>query len=205
MSDGFPPIPEPPSGSDAVAARRAPLPHRPGGRGCACACLDTFCLAPSVGLSEPWRVVRVESARPAPPRLDNFTQANDAALAGYTAKKRAKLYSTLKLSGMKEAPVQLAIFCDEAPTRAPVSAQAPCPRCAAIRWWARSPNSGSPLAPMGLASAGSRSLIPTACARSNVPKDWALVGYLCVGWPEETATRPNLKQPAGKTAAVPAA
>src|SRR6056297_3086100 len=76
------------------------------------ACLDTFCLAPSVGLSEPWRVVRIDSAPARAAALENFSQANDAALAGYDGEK-AKLYSTLKLSGMQDAPMQLAIFCDE--------------------------------------------------------------------------------------------
>ncbi|HHB80152.1 MAG TPA: 5,6-dimethylbenzimidazole synthase, partial [Aliiroseovarius sp.] len=76
------------------------------------ACLATFPLAPSVGLSEPWRVVRVESPAARAAALANFEAANAAALAGYSGEK-AKTYANLKLSGMAEAPVQLAIFCDD--------------------------------------------------------------------------------------------
>ena len=75
-------------------------------------CLDTFRLAPSVGLSEPWRVIRVESDAARAAALKNFQTANTEALAGYSGDK-AQLYSRLKLSGMQEAPVQLAVFCDD--------------------------------------------------------------------------------------------
>ncbi|MTH98622.1 5,6-dimethylbenzimidazole synthase, partial [Roseibium sp. RKSG952] len=75
-------------------------------------CLDTFRLAPSVGLSEPWRVIRVESAVARAAALENFQNANEQALAGYSGDKALK-YSRLKLSGMQEAPVQLAVFSDE--------------------------------------------------------------------------------------------
>ena len=41
-------------------------------------CLDAFRLAPSVGLSEPWRVIRVESeALRAAAALKNFQAANE--------------------------------------------------------------------------------------------------------------------------------
>jgi 5,6-dimethylbenzimidazole synthase len=75
-------------------------------------CLDTFLLAPSVGLSEPWRVVELRSATARAAALDNYRAANARALAGYSGEK-ARLYSDLKLSGMQEAPVQLAVWCDE--------------------------------------------------------------------------------------------
>ncbi len=49
---------------------------------------------------------------PAPLPLANFKAANAAALQGY-ADEKAKLYASLKLSGMQEAPVHLAVFCDD--------------------------------------------------------------------------------------------
>ena len=75
-------------------------------------CLAAFGLAPSVGLSEPWRVIAVESAAARAAALANFKAANGQALAGYVGEK-ARLYSQLKLSGMREAPLQLAVFCDD--------------------------------------------------------------------------------------------
>ena len=82
-------------------------------------CLSAFCLAPSVGLSEPWRVVAVESPTARSAAIANFEAANAEALAGYTSEK-AKLYAGLKLSGMREAPVHLAVFSDDG-TSSPVS------------------------------------------------------------------------------------
>ena len=45
-------------------------------------CLDTFLLAPSVGLSEPWRVIRVDSAAARTAAHNNFQNANQDALQG---------------------------------------------------------------------------------------------------------------------------
>ena len=66
-------------------------------------CLETFLFAPSVGLSEPWRVIRVESTEARAAACKNFQIANQDALQGYSGEK-AVLYAGLKLSGMRDAP-----------------------------------------------------------------------------------------------------
>ena len=76
-------------------------------------CLDAFRLAPSVGLSEPWRLVLVESSAARAAALANYQTTNAKALKAYDDEK-ATLYARLKLSGMREAPVHLAVFCDDA-------------------------------------------------------------------------------------------
>ena len=74
---------------------------------------DLAALAPSVGNCQPTRFVRVdEEARRAAIR-SNFEAANRAALAAY-AGERAALYARLKLAGLRDAPIQIAVFCDEA-------------------------------------------------------------------------------------------
>ena len=75
-------------------------------------CLDTFSLAPSVGLSEPWRILRVRSSQSKAAAIRNFMETNAKALDGYTG-DQAKLYASLKLSGMNDAPEHLAIYCDD--------------------------------------------------------------------------------------------
>ena len=70
-------------------------------------------LAPSVGYSQPWRFVTVDDPARRRAVQDNFKRANKEALEDYRG-DRAKLYAQLKLSGLEEAPVQLAVFCDEA-------------------------------------------------------------------------------------------
>ena len=70
-------------------------------------------LAPSVGNCQPTRFVRVDdNARRASIRA-NFEAANRDALGAY-AGERAALYARLKLAGLSDAPIQLAVFCDEA-------------------------------------------------------------------------------------------
>ncbi len=75
--------------------------------------LDLVQLAPSVGNSQPWRFVRVDSKAARQAIRANFERCNEQALAGY-AGERAKTYASLKLSGLDDAPLQLAVFCDEA-------------------------------------------------------------------------------------------
>ncbi len=75
--------------------------------------IETAALAPSVGLSQPWRFVLVETAeRRASIRAD-FARCNAAALATQ-APERQRLYARLKLAGLDDAPCQLAVFIDAA-------------------------------------------------------------------------------------------
>ncbi len=115
-------------------------------------------LAPSVGNCQPTRFVRVDdTARRAAIRA-NFEAANQEALNVYNG-ERAALYARLKLAGLSDAPVQLAVFCDETTEQGMALAPAPCPRRAAIQRSARSTRSGSQPAPAASASAGCRSSI----------------------------------------------
>jgi len=68
--------------------------------------------APSVGLSEPWRFVRVSTIEARKAVVANFEEMNALALAAQPAEKRAT-YARLKLAGLNEAPIQLAVFSDE--------------------------------------------------------------------------------------------
>src|SRR5512144_2798916 len=69
------------------------------------------CLSPSVGLSEPWRFVIVEDqARRAAIRAC-FEACNQDALRRQEP-DRASLYARLKLSGLDDAPCQIAVFAD---------------------------------------------------------------------------------------------
>ena len=90
-------IPERPCRSHAVAARRAPLRSNPVDEAVLQECLDAFLMAPSVGLSEPWRIVRLRSRTARDAALKNYQTENRQALAGYDGEKAA-LYAGLKLS-----------------------------------------------------------------------------------------------------------
>ncbi|UWQ11700.1 5,6-dimethylbenzimidazole synthase [Aliiroseovarius crassostreae] len=157
-------------------------------------CLDTFLLAPSVGLSEPWRVVRVESAHARKAALENFQAANKAALAGYSGEK-AKTYAGLKLSGMRDAPVQLAVFCDEDTAKGSGLGAGTMPEMrrysvvsAIMLFWLATRARGLGLGWVSI-------LDPKQICRDlNVPDTYKLVGYFCLGWPEAVTDSPELEE-----------
>lgn len=157
-------------------------------------CLDTFLLAPSVGLSEPWRVVRISSETARQNAYQNFLNANTDALAGYSG-ERAKLYADLKLSGMQDAPVQLAVFCDEATAKGAGLGAKTMPEmrrysvAGAINlFWLTARAHGLGVGWVSI-------LDPELLKRDlDVPTDWSLVAYLCVGLPEEVSQTPELEK-----------
>ncbi|UWQ13599.1 5,6-dimethylbenzimidazole synthase [Aliiroseovarius sp. M344] len=157
-------------------------------------CLDAFLLAPSVGLSEPWRVIRVDSAQARAAALANFSTANNEALRGYSGDK-AQLYAGLKLSGMQDAPIQLAVFSDEATDKGAQLGAGTMPEMrrysvvsAIMLFWLAARARGLGLGWVSI-------LDPDQLCRDlDVPKDWQLVGYFCLGWPETVDDSPELEQ-----------
>ncbi|HSG57226.1 MAG TPA: 5,6-dimethylbenzimidazole synthase [Paracoccaceae bacterium] len=157
-------------------------------------CLDAFVLSPSVGLSQPWRLIRVESAAARAAALANFEAANAQALAGYDG-DRAAVYAGLKLSGMREAPVHLAVYCDEDTETGHGLGAGTMPEmrrysvvASVMQFWllARAHGLG-----VGWVSI----LDPARLARDlDTPDAWRLVAYLCVGWPEADSDTPELER-----------
>src|ERR1700689_3578388 len=91
---------------DVRRFRRDPLPA-----GALEALIELACLAPSVGLSQPWRFVVVEDSAVRAAIRKNFADCNAQALAVQTP-QRASLYARLKLAGLEEAPAHFAVFAD---------------------------------------------------------------------------------------------
>ncbi|NNK16900.1 MAG: 5,6-dimethylbenzimidazole synthase [Sulfitobacter sp.] len=156
-------------------------------------CLDTFSLAPSVGLSEPWRIVRVRSETMRDAVILNFKDTNAKALAGYTG-DQAKLYASLKLSGMQDAPEHLAIYCDDETAKGAGLGAVSMPEmrrysvvgAITLMWLtARA---------LGLGVGWVSILDPDRLnADLEVPEGWTLVAYLCLGWPKENTLTPELE------------
>ncbi len=157
-------------------------------------CLDSFLLAPSVGLSEPWRVVRVQTDASRLAALTNFQAANADALAGYHGDK-ARLYSALKLSGMQEAPVQLAVFVADETAKGDGLGAATMPETRAYSVVGAITQFWLTARACGLGVGWVSILDPVQLCRDlNTPADWRLVAYLCVGWPEEDTDMPELER-----------
>ena len=151
-------------------------------------------LAPSVGNCQPTRIVRVDDEVRRAAVRTNFEAANREALDAYRG-ERAELYARLKLAGLSEAPVHLAVFCDEATDEGHGLGARTMPEtrrysvvCALHTFWlgARAYGLGvgwvSILDPVRLA------------ATLDVPEAWSFVGYLCVGWPEGEHRTPELER-----------
>ena len=156
--------------------------------------LDLACLAPSVGNAQPWRFVEVASPERRAAIIANYEAANAEALGGYRG-ERAALYASLKLSGLKEAPVHLAVFSDETTGQGLGLGRRTMPETlrystvtAIHTLWLAARARG-----LGL---GSVSILdPAAAQRSlDVPENWTLVAYLCIGWPVEDNSEPELQQ-----------
>lgn len=156
--------------------------------------LGAFSLAPSVGLSEPWRLVRVDSDASRAAVLANFEAANTDALQGYSGDKAAR-YASLKLSGMREAPVQLAVFSDEDTSKGAGLGRQTMPEMlrysvvsALMLFWLAARARGLGVGWVSI-------LDPERLARDlDTPADWRLVAYLCIGWPEDDGDTPELER-----------
>jgi 5,6-dimethylbenzimidazole synthase len=168
-------------------------------------CLDTFRLAPSVGLSEPWRIVRVISPELRQKSIENYQTANATALEGYDGEKAA-MYSGLKLSGMSEAPEHIAIFCDDSTTKGSGLGATTMPEMrrysvvgAINLMWLHARAHGLGMGWVSILDA------PKLCADLDIPQDWSLIAYLCIGWPEANSTTPELETAGWETrcAALP--
>ncbi len=156
--------------------------------------LEIAALAPSVGLSQPWRFVLVEEPRRRAEVRANFERANAQALAAYEGTE-AQSYARLKLAGLDEAPVHLAVFADAGTQQGRGLGRRTMPRMieysavtAIHTLWlaARAHGVG-----MGWVSI----LEPAAVTRSlEVPETWSLVGYLCLGYPLEADDTPALER-----------
>jgi 5,6-dimethylbenzimidazole synthase len=156
--------------------------------------LSQACLSPSVGFSQPWRWVMVDAPERRAAIVENFQEANRLALAELDG-QRAALYARLKLAGLVEAPVHLAVFVDPEtelghglgrrtmPEMLPYSAV-----CAVHTLWlaARAHGVG-----MGWVSILDPVQVPRAL---NLPEHWKLVAYLCLGYPEEEQDQPELER-----------
>lgn len=154
--------------------------------------LDLMQLAPSVGHSQPWRWLRVDDPAQRAAVQASFSHCNADALAEYEG-ERAALYARLKLEGLREAPVQFAVFCDHGTVQGHGLGRRTMPEmldysvvAAITQFWlaARAHGLGlgwvSILDPAEIASIG------------GAPPDWKLIGYLCLGYPEAEHEVPEL-------------
>ncbi len=149
-------------------------------------------LAPSVGFSQPWEFVIIREKNTKLSIANCFQQENKKAADTFCNEKR-ETYIKLKLEGIIEAPVNIAVF--YTPSQKPVLGQNTIPEtgeysvvCAVQNMWlmARSMNIG-----MGWVS-----IIDPESVKQilNSPKQNKLVAYLCIGYVDEFKGVPELEK-----------
>ncbi len=154
--------------------------------------LNMAALSPSVGNAQPWRFVLVEDEGRREEIVANFERANADALSDYEG-EQADLYAGLKLAGLKEAPVHLAVYCDEASGMGHGLGRKTMPEMlaysvvgAVTTLWLAARAHGVGLGWVSI-------LDPDEVDKTlDVPEGWKLVGYLCMGYPVEEHTSPEL-------------
>jgi 5,6-dimethylbenzimidazole synthase len=158
--------------------------------------LEVASLAPSVGLSQPWRFVVVEDAARRAAVRENFQRCNAAALAAY-AGARAERYATLKLAGLDEAPVHLAVFTDRGTTQGHGLGRHTMPEMAEYSTVMAIHTIWLVARAEGLGLGWVSILDPAEVARIlDVPRDWIFLGYFCLGYPQHEEATPELERAA---------
>lgn len=158
--------------------------------------LQAIDLSPSVGNSRPWRFVKVQSPKRRDKIYENFINSNITAADAYSNEDSVS-YKNLKLAGLKESPLHLAVFTDMKPYLGKGLGRQTMPETliystvmAIHNLWliARTMNIG----------VGWVSILKTSELNQllDVPEEWKFTGYLCLGYPAFNSRTPELHEKA---------
>jgi 5,6-dimethylbenzimidazole synthase len=157
--------------------------------------LEMAHLAPSVGFMQPWSFLLISSVETRRQVKLLFEEVNARERARIDDAQRRELYAQLKLEGILEAPLNIAVTCDHRRDAPFVLGRAPMPQtdlfstCLAIQnlWLAaRAEGVG-----VGWVSILDEQRLGQLL---HLPLGVQLVAYLCVGYPTEFRPRPMLEE-----------
>ena len=184
---------------DVRRFRPDPLPE-----GTLDALIELACLAPSVGLSEPWRFVVVESEPARAAIRRNFATCNETALAAQ-ARERAGLYARLKLAGLDDAPCHLAVFADRSTAQGHDLGRHTMPEMIEYSAVAAVHTIWLAARAQGIGMGWVSILDPSAVAAAlDLPLAWKFIGYFCLGYPQADDTTPELERSGWERRRLPA-
>jgi 5,6-dimethylbenzimidazole synthase len=156
--------------------------------------LDAAHHAPSVGFMQPWDFLVIRDAAVRESVYRNFECANRRAAEQYDGEQR-KLYDSLKLAGILDAPVNICVTCDPERARGSGLGRRTDPSvalyssvCAVQNLWlaARAESLG-----VGWVSIVDYEQLK---ATLEIPAALTLVAYLCVGYVSEFRPQPDLEE-----------
>ena len=151
-------------------------------------------LAPSVGNAQPWRFVRIITPALRSALADHVDGAARTAGTTYSGNRQA-LYNTLKLHGLREAPEVVAVFSEEAPSAGHGLGIATMPEALRYSTVLAAHNLWLTAQSLGL-GVGWVSILDPVQIREYlaVPALWHFIGLLCIGYPEQPSTIPELER-----------
>jgi 5,6-dimethylbenzimidazole synthase len=151
-------------------------------------------LAPSVGLSQPWRFVLVENPARRAAIRDDFARCNDEALRSQSG-ERAGIYARLKLAGFDQAPLQFAVFADRMTEQGHFLGRRTMPEMAEYSTVAAVHTLWLTARAEGLGLGWVSILDPDIVARAlDTPTHWRFIGYFCLGYPQREDDVPELER-----------
>jgi 5,6-dimethylbenzimidazole synthase len=172
---------------DVRCFRRDPLPA-----GTLERLIHLACLAPSVGLSQPWRFVVVDDPVRRAAVRENFERCNVDALAAQSP-QRAAAYARLKLAGLDDAPCHLAVFADRSTAQGHGLGRHTMPEMieysavtAVHTIWLAARAEGIGVGWVSILEPAS------VAAILDVPSHWKFIAYLCLGFPQSEDDVPDL-------------
>ena len=150
--------------------------------------------APSVGFMQPWNFIVIRSLAVKRKVKELFLRENRKAAAVFRGKRR-RLYESLKLEGIEEAPVNLCVTCDPARLGPHVLGRHTIRRtdvystcCAVQNLWLAARAEGIGVGWVSILRNGSLKKI------LGIPARIIPVAYLCVGYPVEFLSQPELEK-----------
>lgn len=172
---------------DVRAFRSDPLPQAVLGK-----LIAQAARAPSVGNSQPARFVIVRSAERRRALVAHVDAEQVAAGTRYDATKKVE-YQRLKLHGLAECPVVIAMYCVRDPDEGAGLGRQTMPEalvysavCAIHTLWLAARAEGVGLGWVSILEPA------TVSAMLDVPADWHFIGLLCLGYPKADANLPLL-------------
>lgn len=156
--------------------------------------LEAINLAPSVGNSRPWKFVKVQSNELRGKIYKNFEKSNSSAADEYTGDDAIR-YKDLKLAGLKEAPLHLAVFTDTKPQLGKGLGRQTMPETLLYSTVIAIHNLWLTARTMNIGVGWVSILDPDKLnAVFDVPEDWQFTGYLCLGYPAFDSDKPELHE-----------
>lgn len=148
--------------------------------------------APSVGFMQPWNFIVVRDAKKREQAWSVFSKANDEA-AGMFSGERKATYQSLKLEGIRKAPINLIVTCDRSRGGKVVLGRTHNQQmdlystvCAVQNLWLAARAEG--------VGVGWVSIFNESDMRElfQIPDEIEIIAYLCIGYVDELYTEPEL-------------